>query len=187
MKKEILIVALLVLTTAILRIVNAELHMYNMVPVAALGIFSGSVLTNKKWAYMIPLTAMFLSDVGLNLFTSTPGFYGISQFVNYLALSLVTLLGTTLVNRKAINVLGYTLGGSMIFFLVSNFGTFLQGYYGYQFEGFINCYVMALPFYKSEFSTVIFMNSFLGDIIFSVIAFGTFYFATLPKLTLKKA
>ena len=68
MKKEILIVALLVLTTAILRIVNAEVHMYNMVPVAALGIFSGSVLTNKKWAYMIPLTAMFLSDVGLNLF-----------------------------------------------------------------------------------------------------------------------
>jgi hypothetical protein len=46
---------------------------------------------------------------------------------------------------------------------------------------------MALPFYKSEFSTVIFMNSFLGDIIFSVIAFGTFYLATLPKLTLKKA
>jgi len=187
MKKEILIVALLVLTTAILRVVNAEAHLYNMVPVAALGLFSGSVLTNKKWAYMIPLTAMFLSDVGLNLFTTTPGFYGVSQIVNYLALGLVTLLGTALVKRNTINVLGFTLGGSMIFFLVSNFGTFLQGYYGYHFEGFTACYAMALPFYKSEFSTTIFMNSFLGDIIFSAIAFGIFYLASLPKLTLKKA
>ncbi len=187
MKKEILIVALLVLTTAILRVVNAEAHLYNMVPVAALGLFSGSVLTNKKWAYMIPLTAMFLSDVGLNLFTTTPGFYGVSQIVNYLALGLVTLLGTALVKRNTINVLGFTLGGSMIFFLVSNFGTFLQGYYGYHFEGFTACYAMALPFYKSEFSTTIFMNSFLGDIIFSAVAFGIFYLASLPKLTLKKA
>lgn len=187
MKKEILIVAMLVLTTAILRVVNAEAHLYNMVPVAALGLFSGSVLTNKKWAYMIPLTAMFLSDVGLNLFTTTPGFYGVSQIVNYIALGLVTLLGTALVNRNTINVLGFTLGGSMIFFLVSNFGTFLQGYYGYHFEGFTACYAMALPFYKSEFSTTIFMNSFLGDIIFSAVAFGILYLASLPKLTLKKA
>jgi hypothetical protein len=178
---------LLVLTIAILRVVNAEAHLYNMVPVAALGLFSGSVLTNKKWAYMIPLTAMFLSDVGLNLFTTTPGFYGVSQIVNYLALGLVTLLGTALVKRNTINVLGFTLGGSMIFFLVSNFGTFLQGYYGYHFEGFTACYAMALPFYKSEFSTTIFMNSFLGDIIFSAVAFGIFYLASLPKLTLKKA
>ena len=187
MKKEILIVALLVLTTAILRIVNAEAHLYNMVPVAALGLFSGSVLTNKKWAYLIPLTAMFLSDVGLNLFTTTPGFYGVSQIVNYLALGLVTLLGTALVKRNTINVFGFTLGGSMIFFLISNFGTFLSGYYGYSVAGFTECYVMALPFYKSEFSTTIFMNSFLGDIIFSAVAFGIFYLASLPKLTLKKA
>lgn len=187
MKKEILIVAFLVLTTAVLRIINAEAHLYNIVPVAALGLFSGSTLTNKKWAYMIPLSAMFLSDLGLNLFTSTPGFYGISQIVNYLALGLVTLLGTTLVKRNTINVLGYTLGGSMIFFLISNFGTFLQGYYGYSVLGLTECYAMALPFYKSEFSTTIFMNSFLGDIIFSTLAFSIFYLATLPKLTLKKA
>lgn len=187
MKKEILIVAFLVLTTAVLRVINAEAHLYNMVPVAALGLFSGSVISNKKWAFMIPLAAMFLSDLGLSLFTHTPGFYGISQTVNYLALVIVTLLGTTLVKRNTINVLGYTLGGSMIFFLISNFGTFLQGYYGYSVAGLTECYAMALPFYKSEFSTTIFMNSFLGDIIFSVVAFGIFQLVTLSKMTFRKA
>ena len=186
MKKEILIVSLLVLAIATLRIINAEAHLYNLVPIAALGLFSGSVLTNKKWAYLIPLAAMFLSDLGLSLFTHTPGFYGISQIVNYGALALVTLLGTSLIKRNALNILGYTLTGSMIFFLVSNFGTYLQGYYGYSFAGFTNCYAMALPFYKSEFSTTIFMNSFIGDIIFSAIAFSIFYIATLPKMTLNK-
>lgn len=187
MKKEILIVSILVLATATLRVINAEAHLYNLVPVAALGLFSGSVLNDKKWAYLIPLMSMFLSDIGLSLFTHTPGFYGISQIVNYLALGLVTLLGTSLVKRNTLNILGYTLLGSMIFFIVSNFGTFLQGYYGYSLAGLANCYTMALPFYKSEFSTTIFMNSFLGDIIFSAIAFGIFQLVVLSKMTLKKA
>lgn len=51
MKKEstqILIVAVLVSLTALFRVVNAEFHLYNLVPIAALGLFSGSVLSNKS-------------------------------------------------------------------------------------------------------------------------------------------
>ncbi|MBK7764165.1 MAG: hypothetical protein IPI46_12615 [Bacteroidetes bacterium] len=181
MKKEstqILIVAVLVSLTALFRVVNAEFHLYNLVPIAALGLFSGSVLSNKKYAYFIPLTAMLLSDIGLSLFTSTQGFYGISQIVNYAALILVTFVGTHLVNRNAVSVAGYTLSGSLIFFLLSNLGTFLGGYYGYSFDSFIQCFTMAIPFYKSEMATTFFMNSFAGDMVFSFVAFGILYLST---------
>lgn len=175
--KQILVVSVLVLITAIWRVINTELHIYHLVPIAAMGLFSGSVLNQKKWAYLIPLAAMFLSDLGLTLFTSMQGFYGISQVVNYLALALVTYLGTRLVNRNTMNIAGYTIGGSLVFFLVSNFGTFLSGYYGYSVGGFMECYTMALPFYKSELSTQFFMSSLMADLAFSAVAFTAYAFS----------
>jgi hypothetical protein len=180
MKKEsnqIFLVAVLVLITALLRVVNAEFHVYNLVPVAALGLFSGSILKNKRIAYLIPLLSMILSDIGLSLFTNVQGFYGISQFVNYSALVLVTFLGTFLVKRNATNIVGLTLSGSVVFFLLSNFGTFLSGYYGYSFNGLTTCFTLAIPFYKSDMASTFFLNSFLGDLCFSFISFGIAYLA----------
>lgn len=171
--KQILFVALFVLSMAALRVVNTEMHWYNLVPVAALGIFSGSVI-NRKWAFLIPLGAMFMSDLALSLFTQTPGFYGVSQWVNYAALAMVTAMGMGLQQRSTMNVLGYTLSGSLVFFVVSNFGTWLGGFYGHTFDGLIQCYTMAIPFYKSEMSTTFFMNSLFGDLLFSVIAFTAY-------------
>lgn len=174
---KILIVTAIILITALMRVINNELHIYNLVPVAALGIFSGSVLKNKYQAYLIPLFAMLLSDIGIAVFTNMKGFYGISQFVNYAALALVTFMGTYLTKRNAVNITGYSISGSLLFFLLSNFGTFLSGYYGYSFTGLTECFTMAIPFYKSEMANTFFINSFMGDLCFSYIAFGIYFLA----------
>lgn len=172
---NILLVSAIILITAIFRVVNSEMHIYHLLPIAALGLFSGSVLNNKFYAYLIPLFAMFISDMGIGLFTNMDGFYGISQVINYGAILLVTLLGTKLTKRSVVNVTGFSLAGSTIFFLLSNLGTFLSGYYGFSFVGFIECYTMALPFYKNEMANTFFANSFVGDLLFSYLSFGIYY------------
>ena len=49
------------------------------------------------------------------------------------------------------------LSGACIFFLVTNFGVWTTGSYGFSFEGFIACYTLALPFFAySAISTLIF-------------------------------
>ena len=50
--------------------------------------------------------------------------------------------------------------GVVIFFLVSNFGVWLSGSYGFDFNGFLICYILALPFFG---------YSVLSSLIFSVI------------------
>jgi len=185
--REIIWVAVIVLLTAAFRIFNAEAHIYNMVPVAAIGLFSGSILSQKRWSYIIPLAAMFISDIGISMVTSMPAFYGVSQIMNYAALALVTWMGTHLVKRNAISVLGYTLSGSLVFFVLSNLGTFLGGYYGYSVQGFTQCYIMAIPFYKNEFATQLFLNSFLGDMLFSGAAFAFMYAITRKSSVLQTA
>tara|TARA_Y100000590_G_scaffold458314_1_gene612787 strand:- start:60 stop:548 length:489 start_codon:yes stop_codon:yes gene_type:complete len=47
--------------------------------------------------------------------------------------------------------------GALIFFIITNFGVWTNGSYGYSFEGLILCYYLALPFfYSSIFSTFVF-------------------------------
>ena len=44
-----------------------------------------------------------------------------------------------------------------IFYIISNFGVWLNGAYGYSFEGLIECYFMAIPFFGYTLtSTIIF-------------------------------
>ena len=47
--------------------------------------------------------------------------------------------------------------GAVIFFLVSNFGVWLGGSYGYDLSGFLSCYILAIPFFGySALSTLMF-------------------------------
>ncbi len=60
-------------------------------------------------------------------------------------------------NNSLITRLVGSLFGATIFFLVTNFGVWLSGYYGYTFSGFFNCYILAIPFFGySLISTFVF-------------------------------
>ena len=60
------------------------------------------------------------------------------------------------------------LSGAIIFFILSNFGVWSQGYYGFTFSGLIICYTLALPFFGySLVSTFIF-----SAIIETILKFG---------------
>jgi branched-subunit amino acid ABC-type transport system permease component len=52
------------------------------------------------------------------------------------------------------------ISSSLIFFIVSNFGMWATGYYGYTFEGFLTTYIMAIPFYT---------NNLLSTCIYAII------------------
>jgi hypothetical protein len=47
--------------------------------------------------------------------------------------------------------------GACIFFVITNFGVWASGMYGYTYEGMINCYILAVPFFSySLISTLLF-------------------------------
>lgn len=180
---NILLAGTLILLAVVARILNYEMKIYNLAPVAALGLFAGAVLKNKKLSYLFALIAMFLSDIYIELFTPMKGFYDISQFFVYGSMLIITFLGTTMKNTKPLRVAGYSIAGSAIFFILSNFGTFLTGLWGLNFEGLVTTYLMAIPFY-TEFGTQAFFNTFIGDLVFSGVLFGAY--AVLQQATESK-
>ncbi len=51
------------------------------------------------------------------------------------------------------------ISSAFIFFIVTNFGVWTSGMYGYTLEGFYNCYALAIPFFGySIVSTLIFSS-----------------------------
>jgi hypothetical protein len=41
------------------------------------------------------------------------------------------------------------ISGSLVFYLISNFGVWSSGYYGYSLDGLLICYIAAIPFYSN--------------------------------------
>lgn len=164
---NIFIAAVLVLIATSTRIMNQQMHLWNFAPLVAIGLFSGSVIKDRRMAFLVPLLGQFVADVYFQLFTNTPGFYGVSQIFTYAGLLGAAYLGMLMAKPKAINVLVYTFSASTLFFIVSNLGVWLEGsIYSKNFAGLINCYVSAVPFFK---------NAIAGDMLGSVLFFGTYF------------
>ena len=168
-KLNIILAIGLIVLAAGARILNQEMHLYNLAPVAAIGLFAGAILKDKRIAFMLPLLSLLISDIYIELFpinAQQRGFYGLEQFFVYGGMLLVTILGMTMKKVDAGRVLGYSLTGSVVFFIVSNFGAYVSGMYGFGLESISTTYIMALPFFK---------NTLLGDLVGNTALFGGYF------------
>jgi len=85
------------------------------------------------------------------------GFHSISLFT-WGSVIFIGLLSRYLNKSILSRVLG-ALGACLLFFIITNFGVWTQGSYGYSVNGLISCYVLALPFFGySSISTLIFSS-----------------------------
>jgi len=115
-------------------------HAYNFTPVAAIALFSG-VYLKRKHAIIVPLLLMAVSDVFIGMHNVIIFTWG--GFV--LAAALGMLIKK---NKSVLNIAGMSLVSSLAFFVVSNFGVWVMGWYPPTLNGLVNCYVMALPFLR---------------------------------------
>ena len=90
------------------------------------------------------------------------GFHNIT-FFTWGSVLVIGLLSKVFVKTLILRISG-ALVGALVFFILTNLGVWLLGSYGYSFNGFLMCYILALPFFGySLISTIIF--SFLIELI----------------------
>jgi hypothetical protein len=144
-------------------------HPPNFTPIGAMALFSGAYLGRRALAFVAPLFAMVLSDVVL-------GFYS-GFWITYLAVALIVVVGWVALSKMSVlRVGGAALASSIVFFAVSNFGTWLMsGMYTHDFAGLEACYVAAIPFFQ---------NTLAGDLFYVTLLFGGLRVAELlaPRL-----
>ena len=130
-------------------------HTPNFTPVAAIALF-GAVYLKRKFALIIPLLLMVVSDLFLGMHNVV--FFTWGGFI------LITFLGFWLKKNKNMgSILGSSLASALLFFMVSNFGVWVMGWYPHTLKGLVNCYVMALPFLRNfTLATFCFVALFFG-------------------------
>jgi len=171
-KNLLLSFLLLTIVAALYRIVPRPV---NFAPQIAMAVFAGAVIKDKKWAFVLPILSMFISDLlyqllYLNGLTVIPGLYE-GQWQNYILFALMTVVGFSIKKIKVLNVLAASIAAPTIFFILSNFVVWAgwQGTRGLNrpktFEGLLLCYNDAIPFYG---------NSVMACIFFSAVFFGTY-------------
>lgn len=132
-------------------------HPPNLTPIAALALFGGAIFADKRAAFLVPLLALFLTDIFL-------GFSGLTAVV-YGSFALIVCLGFWLHGRRSAGrIVAAALCGSMLFFILTNLGVWaLTPLYPKTLSGLSECYVAALPFFQ---------NTLAGDLLYSGLLFG---------------
>lgn len=148
-------------------------HWPNFTPIAAMALFGGVYMTRKYLAFIIPLAAMFLSDLIL-------GFHS-SMIAVYVAFAATVGIGI-LVSRspRFFHIALASVGSTMLFFLITNFAAWIGNpLYPQSFAGLMESYVAGLVFLNDGNGISFFLNSLLGDLFYNLVFFGVFYLARL--------
>ena len=147
-------------------------HPYNFTPLGAIALFGAAYFKDKKWAILIPLVAMWISDLLLNNLVYSAFYEGFTLFNSgmiwvYGSLIVIALAGMKLFDKVTLpRVVGGAVGASVIFFLVSNFGAWLASpIYTPDLQGLMASYTAALPFFH---------NTLGGDLVYCATLFGAF-------------
>ena len=140
-------------------------HTWNFAPMGAIGLYAGAQL-KLRTALLVPLVTLFIGDLIIRAYGPNEGFvYSLTEmsFV-YLGFLAGPLVGRFLLaRRRSIPRFGAAVfSAATLHFLISNIGSWLT-LYPQTFDGLVQCYVLALPFYGA---------TLLGDAIYAAIFFG---------------
>ena len=158
-KPRFVVLACMILAAAASRLIP---HPPNVASITAVALFGGAYLSDKRLAFLVPMTALFLSDLVLGLYSHMEVIYG--------SFALVVCLGLLLRRRRTpLAIAGAALAGSIVFFAITNFGVWVFGsLYPKTTAGLLTCYVAAVPFFQ---------NTLVGDALYTAVLFGGFALA----------
>lgn len=163
-KKEIIIAVLILFLVGIsYRLIP---HPPNFAPIAAISLFSGFFF--RRYFIILPIIILFVSDIII-------GFYDWKLMgVVYLSFILISLMGIILrKNKNLVTIIGFSLIGSLLFFIFTNFAVwYFSNWYMHDFNGLLNCFEMAVPFFK---------NTLAGDLFYASVIFGCYEILAQPK------
>ncbi|MDP9230134.1 MAG: hypothetical protein M3O67_05615 [Bacteroidota bacterium] len=174
-KTTILVLALLIIIASLYRVWDNR--PWGFAPQIAMALFAGSVISNKKFSFLVPLLSMLIGDILYQMLymqglSELKGFYQ-GQWLNYILFTAITVIGFFIKKNNIGFIILGSLAGVVFFFLTSNFFDWIGGGldinnqpYPKTFDGLMKCFAAGLPFLKGSLWATLFFNG---------IFFGSYY------------
>ncbi|MBE8398594.1 hypothetical protein IQB76_21455, partial [Leptospira borgpetersenii serovar Hardjo-bovis] len=121
--------SLIVLSLILIAVVSRYFpHPANFTPILAISLFAGAHFVSKKLSLLVHVCALFISDLLIGLHDQMLPVYG-------MVLLLVVAGWQLRSSSSAVRIAFWSLVGSAVFFIVTNFYVWLAGYYSYDLNG----------------------------------------------------
>jgi len=146
-------------------------------PQIAMALFSGSIVRDKKFSFLLPILSMLVSDIiyevlfQLNI-SELAGFYN-GQLINYILFGAVTVIGFMIKKENLLHIAAGSIAGATFYFVLSNFVVWIGGGlalnnlpYARSWDGLMESFAAGLPFYK---------GSLYATLFFSAVLFGGYF------------
>lgn len=168
-KSRYLLLSAMILAAAFTRFIP---HPPNFTAVAAIALFGGAYFEKRIFAFVVPLTAMLLSDLIIGFH---PGMIAV-----YVSFALIVLMGISIRNnKKPARIFTASVTSSVLFFVITNFAQWVTDpFYAKNASGLAQCYVLAIPFFH---------YTLLGDLFFVGVMFGAYELVKVRFPGLSKA
>ena len=159
MNSRFMVLTLIILGAAFTRLIP---HYPNFTAIGAVALFGGAYYSKKWLSFLVPLTALFLTDLIIGLYSQ--------MWIVYLSFVLIVLIGWTLQGiKKPGKVILASISASVSFFIITNFAMWYgSSLYPQNFTGIMESYTAAIPFFS---------YTLLGDLFYVGIMFGAFEIA----------
>ncbi|MDA1049805.1 MAG: hypothetical protein O3C40_04925 [Planctomycetota bacterium] len=171
-KVELAVFGGLVLAGSLTRVLLSDWP--NFAPVAAIALFAGYFFRSRAVALLVPLSVMGISDVFIgsydwHMMALVYGALMLPVFSRGMLRRWFSVDEGAAGLRAAAGLLASSLGASISFFVISNFGAWVwYGTYEHTVAGMIHCYVQAIPFFRYTLA---------GDVCFAIVLFGGYALA----------
>lgn len=172
----------IILAAAFFRLIP---HWPNFTPMAAIALMGGALIKNRWIAVGVPVIAMIVSDIltvtliNYKYITVGEYFSSAGTFLIYASILIMIGIGYMLRNKKSISFLAAGAGSSaVVFFIISNFGVWLNNSLPKTFAGLLATYELGIPF---------FANNLAGNLFYTFLLFGVAYRASQTDLETAKS
>ncbi len=146
-KKNIVVCLSLIATAVIWRLIN---HQYQLAPnleIVTTATVLAAIIIGTRAAVTVPLAAIIISDLFIgnsSIFIFTWGSFAL---IGLFAILLRRFNDNA--TKQIVGSLGFAISSSFIFFIITNLGVWLQGWYPMTFAGLSTCFTLAIPFYRT--------------------------------------
>lgn len=134
-------------------------HAWNFTIMGGLSIFCGAFFSRKWVPAVIVFTSLMISDFVIGFHSQMPAVY--------IGFALMIFIGAWLNAKPSrLVVVASAALGSFLFFVVSNFFVWFEGsMYPQALSGLIECYTMAIPFYRNQLAADLISTVALFEVV----------------------
>jgi hypothetical protein len=149
--------------------------LHNFAPVAAIAL-CGAVCLPKRMALALPLGALLVSDIILNVFHYHQPLFTWEIVPRYLALGLISEVGFLMRNRvRFTGLVTGSVAGSLIFYVVTNTGSWIgDPAYAKSFAGWIQAMTVGVPGYPPTWW--FYRHTLMSDMLFTALFAACIWF-----------